>query len=81
MEIKEQAMSQSRLEQAREMLALYIDAEKAILSGAQSYNIAGQSLTRAHLAEIRKGRQEQEAIIASLTGGRRNFRRVVPVDW
>lgn len=34
-------------------LALYLQAEQAVLSGAQSYAVGGRNLTRANLAEIR----------------------------
>ena len=68
----------SSIQRAAERLDMYIKAEKAILSGAQSYNIGGQSLTRANLAEIRAGISECEAIING--GGRRRFTRLVPVD-
>jgi len=65
---------------AKEMVALYLNAERAVLLG-QSYQIAGQSLTRADLDKIRKGRQEWQEILNSLSGGtRRVFRQVTPVD-
>lgn len=71
----------TRLEHAREMRDLYYAAEKAVLLN-QSYSIAGQTLTRANLMEIRKGRQEWETVIDTLIGrSRRSIRRVVPVDW
>lgn len=38
----------------RERLQKYIDAEDAILNGAQSYQIGQRTLTRADLSEIRK---------------------------
>ena len=38
----------------KERLALYMDAEAVVLTG-QSYTIGGRSLTRANLADIRKG--------------------------
>ena len=67
-----------RLEQVQERLDMYLEAEKAVLK-SQSYNIGGQSLTRANLAEIRKGIAECEAI---LYGGfnKRTVRRIVPID-
>lgn len=34
-------------------LQMYLQAEKAVLSGAQSYAVGGRNLTRANLAEIR----------------------------
>lgn len=42
---------------ATDMLALYIEAEKAVLSG-KSYTINGVTMTTENLSEIRKGRQE-----------------------
>ncbi len=49
---------------ATDMVALYIAAEKAVLNG-QSYTIAGRSLTRANLPEIRAGRKEWELKVQS----------------
>lgn len=37
----------------RSRLALYLQAEQAVLSGAQSYAVGGRNLTRANLVEIR----------------------------
>lgn len=37
----------------RGRLQLYLAAEEAVLSGAQSYAVGGRNLTRANLAEIR----------------------------
>jgi hypothetical protein len=66
--------------QAREMVNLYINAERAVLQG-QAYQIAGQSLTRADLDKIRKGRQEWQSILNARLGiGNRVFRRITPVD-
>jgi len=45
---------------ATDMLALYIAAEKAVLKN-QSYVMGTTTLTRANLAEIRKGREEWQA--------------------
>ena len=42
---------------ATDMLTLYIEAEKAALIN-KSYTIAGRSLSREDLKEIRAGRQE-----------------------
>lgn len=42
---------------ATEMLALYIDAEKKVLTG-KTFTLNGRSLTRENLAEIRLGRTE-----------------------
>lgn len=49
---------------ATEMLAAYIAAEAAVLQG-QAITVAGRSLTRSNLAEIRHGRAEwQRAVTA-----------------
>lgn len=40
---------------AAEMLALYQQAEADIMAGGQSTAIRGKTLTRANLAEVRKG--------------------------
>jgi len=44
----------NRLEEYKERLELYYAAEKAILDGAQSYQIGSRSLTRGNLTEIRQ---------------------------
>ena len=35
-------------------LALYLEAERAILEGAQSYSIGSRSLSRAELSQVRQ---------------------------
>lgn len=45
-------MSFATVQECREMLHAYMEAEKTILAGGQSYQIAGRSLTRANLKEI-----------------------------
>lgn len=53
-----------------ERLQLYIDAEAAILSGAQSVSVNGRSLTRADLSFIAKMISTLQArISASASGG------------
>lgn len=42
----------NRLDSLKSRLALYLEAEAAILDGAQSYNMSGKSVTRANLGEI-----------------------------
>jgi predicted secreted Zn-dependent protease len=65
---------------AREMITLYMNAECAVLQG-QAYQIAGQSLTRADLDKIRKGRQEWQNILNGILGkNKRRFRQITPVD-
>lgn len=51
---------------AAEMLAKYLDAEARILSG-QTFRFGDRMVTRADLAEIRKGRQEWERKAADET--------------
>ena len=52
------------------MLQTYINAEQAVLSG-QSWRMGERQLTRADLAEIRAGRREWEARVASEARGSR----------
>ncbi len=76
-------MSGNELQIAKERLQLYREAEKQILSGAQSYSIAGRSLTRANLGEVQKMISQLEADIRALeTRGttRRQVYRVCPLD-
>jgi hypothetical protein len=68
------------LTEARAMLALYIEAEKVVLTG-QSYTIKDRTLTRANLKEIRAGRAEWSAMVNRLEhGGGIRSRRVIPRD-
>lgn len=55
------------LEQAQQRLAAYLEAETAALK-SQSYEIEGRRLTRADLAEIRRGIAECRAEVAQLSG-------------
>ena len=55
------------LEQAQTMLDAYLAAENAVLSG-QSYTMGSRTLTRANIEFIRKGRQEWEQKVNSLSG-------------
>ena len=62
-------------------LELYYEAERHILSGAQSYTIGNRQLTRANLAEIRKTINELEDELEILAGKSRGVsRRVVFMD-
>lgn len=68
------------LDVAREMVELYVKAEMAVLR-SQSYTIGGQSLTKADLDKIRKGRLEWEAKVDQLSGlGRRVVTNIIPMD-
>lgn len=72
---------QDSISLAREMVALYTQAERAVLLN-QSYTIAGQSLTRADLDKIRAGRKEWEnKLISYCGGGERIIRTVMPMDY
>jgi len=51
---------------ATDMLQSYIDAEVAILGG-QEMRLNGRSLTRADLAEVRKGRAEWQRTVNTET--------------
>ena len=48
------------MSEATDMLALYIAAEKKVLTN-QSYTLNGVTVTRSNLPEIRKGRAEWQA--------------------
>lgn len=50
--------------QAADMLALYIQAESAVLSG-QEFTLGDRRLRRADLAEIRAGRREWQAKVSA----------------
>lgn len=50
------------------MFNKYLQAEQAILSGAQSYSISGKTITRANLADIVKQRKYWENKLAILNG-------------
>lgn len=71
------------LQEANEMLKLWIDAEKAVTSG-QSYSIAGRSLTRVNMKEIREAQQYWQGEVyklqhnLSVRGAR--VLRVIPRD-
>ena len=71
------------LAEANEMLQLWIEAEKAVSTG-QSYSIAGRSLTRVNMKEIREAQRYWESEIYRLQNNvnSRGARvlRVVPRD-
>lgn len=76
---------QSKLKIAKDRLELYYQAERAVLSGAQSYTIGSRNLTRADLAEIRKMITSLEDDVAKLESalagyGSRRCVRVIPRD-
>ncbi|AHN84817.1 hypothetical protein Phi2_0008 [Vibrio phage phi 2] len=69
------------LQEAKDMLATWIEAEKAVATG-QSYKIGSRSLQRANLSEIRKQIQFWRNEITKLETGRKGARvmRAVPRD-
>lgn len=68
------------IENAREMIDLYMKAERAVLLN-QSYSIGGQSLTRADLDKIRAGRKEWEDKLTVYIGvSPRRMRQIIPLD-
>lgn len=71
------------LQDANEMLNLWIEAEKAVTSG-QSYSISGRSLTRVNMKEIREAQQYWQGEIYRLQNNvnSRGARvlRVIPRD-
>lgn len=69
------------LQEAKDMLATWIEAEKAVATG-QSYKIGSRSLQRANLSEIRKQIQFWRNEINKLETGRKGARvmRAVPRD-
>jgi len=73
-------MSSVTLTEAREMLALYIEAEKHILQG-QSYTIKDRTLTRADLRTVAQERRRWQSIVdGMMSGGSVRVRRALPVD-
>ena len=74
------ASNKTRLELAQNRLALYLKAEKAILSG-QSYEVEGLKLTRANLKDVQDMIADLESVISKLTAlGRKHTRVIVPRD-
>ena len=69
----------TRLEIARSRLELYREAERAILAGAQSYQIGNRNLTRGSLAEIRKMIDSLQDEIEALEGKPRGYSRRVTI--
>ncbi len=70
------------LEQAQTKLDQYLAAETAALEG-QSYTIAGRTLTRANLDEIRRGIDAWDRRCKELaaTAGGRGRARVIAPRW
>lgn len=77
-------MSAITLEQAKEHLNLWLEAEKVVATG-QSYAIGTRSLTRANLFQIREEIKMWEKKVEGLESielrkGKRRVMRVVPRD-
>lgn len=70
------------IEEAKENLRMWLDAEKAVATG-QSYRIGTRSLTRANLSDIVERISFWRAEIARLEEGRCGARvmRAVPRDF
>jgi hypothetical protein len=68
------------LAQAEAQLALYLEAEAAVLA-KQSYSIGGRTLTKANLAEIQEGIRiwnDRATTLGAAAQGRSRARSVVP---
>jgi phage FluMu protein gp41 len=77
-------MIKEKLVRAREQLAAYLEAERAVLMN-QSYRIGTRSLTRADLSTIQSGLKYWKNEVAKLEEaacgrGRNRAYRVVPRD-
>lgn len=75
-------MSCITLDEAREHLKIWLDAEKAVATG-QSYKIGTRSLTRANLSDIAdriKYWRNEVARLESGAGGGARVLRAVPRD-
>jgi len=67
------------LQQSKDRLLAYMNAESTILKGAQSYSIGSRTLTRADLDSIRAEiRRLQKDCLALERGGNIRIQRVVP---
>lgn len=67
------------IEHCREMLRLYYEAERTVLTGGQSYQIDGRVLSRANLSDIRAAIKDYENRLNRLERGSR-IGRVYSVD-
>ena len=72
--------NQTEIATAREMVILWIDAEKAVMAG-QDYRIGTRRLTRANLREIGERIRYWKGELAKLEGRPRNrVRQIIPRD-
>lgn len=62
---------------AKYMYSMYLNAEIAILNGAQSYTISGKTINRANIADIIRQRKYWERQLLILNGG--NARKIKTV--
>ncbi len=73
---------EQELQEAKDMLAAWKEAERAVAT-SQSYTVAGRTVTRAQMTEIRAAQEYWRTEIARLEGGRgpgMRVRRIVPRD-
>ena len=68
------------IETLRERLTLYYEAERQILSGAQSYKLGDRELRRADLSQIRSAITDIQNQIALLENGQGMMKRAVFID-
>lgn len=70
------------IEEARENLKIWLDAERAVATG-QSYKIGTRTLTRASLSDIAERITYWRNVIEKLESGRSGIRtqRAIPKDW
>lgn len=73
-------MNKEREARAKARLAMYYEAEEAVLSG-QSFSIGSRTLTRANLAEIVKMIRELERQVVKYSGKNRSMGRIIPMDF
>lgn len=79
-------MTKETVERYRLRLQQYLEAEEAILSGAQSYKVGTRQLSRANLGEIAEMIKYLENQLSTAqaqeSGGRRNkVVGAVPMNW
>ncbi|MBC8581220.1 DUF6148 family protein [Zhenhengia yiwuensis] len=67
------------LEMKKKRLAMYYEAEQAILLN-QSYTVDGMTLNRANLSHVQKQINQLENEIRRAAGKGRRVRRVIPLD-
>lgn len=78
--------AENRLKMKKGRLAMYYEAEEAILGGAQSYTIGSRQLSRASLSAIQdaiKALEDEVADLEELLSGQkpRRMAAIVPRDY